>query len=61
MEEISKLLKELLGLLQKLSEEDDDNDEYSKIDIERRVRAIIKDELGAWFPGEHHVVFFRGS
>ena len=60
MEEISKLLKEVLGLLQKLREEDDDNGEYSKIEIERRVRAI-KDELGAWFPGEHHVVFFRGS
>jgi len=43
MEEISKLLKELLGLLQKLSEEDDDNGEYSKIEIERRVRAIIKE------------------
>jgi len=56
MEEILRLLREILWLLQELSE-----DEYTKIEVERRVREIIKDELGAWFPGEDHVALFRGS
>ena len=56
MEEILRLLREILWLLQELSEE-----EYQKIEVERRVREIIKDELGAWFPSESYVALFRGS
>jgi len=56
MEEILRLLREILWLLQDLSE-----DEYQKIEIERRVREIIKDELDAWFPSESYVALFRGS
>ena len=56
MEEILRLLREILWLLQELSK-----DEYTKIEVERRVREIIKDELGAWFPSESYVALFRGS